>query len=91
MIHRHPDDIRTNPPDVVTNADRLTIANYSAPNAQGNMEYSGEAAPGTADSDPKWRITKTIYGLDGSLKVRFANSSIKFDCVWDDRENYVYG
>ncbi|MEO5334299.1 MAG: hypothetical protein H7839_19975 [Magnetococcus sp. YQC-5] len=91
MLQRNPDDIRTLTPDVIHSADNMTIKSYSAPNAQGNIIYIGEAPPGTAKSDPFWRITKYFYNVDGSIDIRFSGGTLKFDYVWDNRETYQYG
>jgi hypothetical protein len=49
--------------------------------------YIGEATPGTETSESKWRI----YRLDETggggveLKKQWANGSVAFDQVWDNR------
>ena len=60
-------------------------------NAGGNAEYIGHAAPGSSDSAAAWRIQKLTYNASGNVTaIRFADSSIEFGKVWDDRLAYSY-
>jgi len=58
--------------------------------------YVGEAAPGTLNSDAGWRIYKYEYVIDAETEdmvsgtIRYADGSILFDKVWDDRADYEY-
>lgn len=59
-------------------------------------EYMGEAAPGTLDSEPGWRIYKyecvrdPVSGDMLSGTLRYANGNTRFDKVWDNRADYTY-
>lgn len=54
-----------------------------------DVVYKGEAAPGSSQSDPVWRITKiTFSGED--MSERWANGSAAFDKVWSNRASYTY-
>jgi len=51
--------------------------------------YRGEAIPGSADSDPAWRISRiTMTGDD--LVEQWANATADFVHVWASREAYEY-
>jgi hypothetical protein len=52
--------------------------------------YIGEAAPGSITSDAVWRIKRVAEYSDGLTEVLWANDSVDFDKVWDDRESYTY-
>jgi len=59
-------------------------------------QYFGEAAPGTPDSYPGWRIYRYEYVVDTATgdylfgTIRYANGTTLFDKVWDNREDYDY-
>ena len=57
----------------------------------GRELYVGYAAPGAADDDASWLIFKFSYD-DASLVTskRFADGSVEFDKVWDDRNAYAF-
>lgn len=56
-----------------------------------NVEYIGEAAPGTATSEVKWRIQKITYNAMGlPLTIKWANGSADFDKEFDERTSYAY-
>ena len=56
-----------------------------------NPIYYGEALPGTAKSDSKWRIKKNTYDGSGNLTdIEWADGTYLFNKVWDDRANYTY-
>ena len=58
--------------------------------------YIGEAAPGTLNSSPGWRIYKYEYMTDPATgdvlsgTIRYANGTTNFDKVWDARSEYEY-
>jgi hypothetical protein len=55
-----------------------------------NELYRAEADPGTADSEPKWRIRKIAIATDDDVTTTWANGSSSFVHVWDDRFIYLY-
>ena len=75
----------------------FTMSNYST-----NMDYGtnfevlhvGEAAPGTPNNAPGWRIYRYGYVIvDGDpeiSEVKFAGGNKNFDKVWDNRTDYEY-
>lgn len=72
------------------------IENFDPP-AETRMEtvgaytYIGEAEPGSADTDPVWRIHRV-----SSTAIRWANKRAKFENVWEsspgnaDYATYTY-
>lgn len=62
-------------------------------NGSGQPEYIGEAWPGTATSEAKWRIKKMEYD-DGKYKPPtgqvWADGEASFSKVWDNRASYSY-
>ena len=53
--------------------------------------YKGKAAPGIADSEPFWKITKiTISQIDDDVVESWANGDANEDKIWDDRITYTY-
>jgi len=75
----------------------FTMSNYST-----NLDYGanfevlhvGEAAPGTPNNAPGWRIYRYGYVIvDGDpeiSEVKFASGNKNFDKVWDLRADYEY-
>lgn len=61
--------------------------------SSGQIEYLGEAAPGTLTSSSRWRIRKFEYD-DGNTKPAtgelWANGNAEYDKVWDDRTTYDF-
>jgi len=53
--------------------------------------YKGEAAVGSLDADPVWRIRKLTIATDGDVKEEWAGSSASFNKVWSDRASLLYG
>lgn len=51
--------------------------------------YLGLADPGTSESDPFWQIQVTAINGD-DVATDFANGSIEFNQVWDDRTKLSY-
>lgn len=60
--------------------------------ANDNAEYVGEAPPGTATSDARWRIMKISYdGNNNATSILWANGeSSKFTQIWDNRASLSY-
>lgn len=52
--------------------------------------YRGEAAPGSIESDPVWRIRKIAISLDGDVSEEWADGNANFDNVWADRLALTY-
>ena len=56
--------------------------------------YRGEAAPGSSESDPVWRIRRFTFvtGPDGKQDVNetWASGTANFDHVWNDRATVEY-
>jgi hypothetical protein len=53
--------------------------------------YYGFAAPGKLTSDPGWQIRELTLDTNGrSVRVKFANGSLGYDFVWDDRATFDY-
>lgn len=53
--------------------------------------YRGEAAPGSIESDPVWRIRKIAISLDGDVSEEWADGNANFDNIWADRLTLPYG
>lgn len=58
----------------------------------GDFTYVGEAVPGTATSAASWRIFRLDNNPSGDeeLTKLYANASINFDQVWDNRLSLSY-
>jgi len=55
------------------------------------LTYLGEATPGSATSDPTWRVAKYTYdGSNNLTDVQYADGNELFDNVWDDRASLSY-
>lgn len=53
--------------------------------------YAGEADPGSATSDAKWKIMKFTYdGNNNVTDIQFMNKSNAFDQIWDNRAAGIY-
>jgi len=52
--------------------------------------YIGEAPPGTATSEAKWRIRKITYSGTQQTAIEWADGVGTFSKVWDDRTSYSY-
>jgi hypothetical protein len=50
----------------------------------GSTTYIGWAAPGTANSDPAWRIMRIVYS-GSNFTITHADGNVEFDNVWDAR------
>ncbi len=65
----------------------LAIENDS----NGNPIYLGVAAAGTLKSDEGWQIKKLTFDASNNLlDIQFANGTITFVAVWDNRSTYQY-
>lgn len=51
--------------------------------------YIGRALPGTATSGAFWQIQRLTVGAT-ALQLSYADSSVYFDKIWDDRASYTY-
>lgn len=59
-------------------------------NGNGQVEYIGEAVPGSKDAKPVWRIHKRTYEANRLTKIAWANFNAGYDKIWDDRTTYDY-
>lgn len=56
-----------------------------------NLLYRGEAAVGTTDTAPLWRIRRTTFGaVDGDVTEEWAGGTALFDKAWSDRLSLTY-
>lgn len=55
-----------------------------------SLLYRGEAAPGSATSDPVWRIRRITIGGDGDVTEEWAGGTAGFSHAWDDRASLSY-
>ena len=58
-----------------------------------NVFYRGDAASGSLESDPVWRISRVFMYEDGeNIEITFADGNTNFDNIWDNRTilNYPY-
>lgn len=59
--------------------------------ARKNPLYVGRASPGSPRSAAVWQIRKNVFDAQGSLTdIQFANGSMAFDAVWNDRASLSY-
>ena len=59
--------------------------------SDGNITYVGYAVPGSSEDEAKWQIRKFEYDASGNLiAVKFANGTIGFDKIWNNRTSYDY-
>ena len=54
------------------------------------LMYRGEAAPGSVESDPVWRIKRIEFGLDGDVTECWAGGSAGFSYRWSERDSLTY-
>lgn len=59
-------------------------------NASGQVEYVGEAYPGTSTSEARWRIKKIEYNGENPSSVSWADGTSRFTKIWDNRASYSY-
>jgi hypothetical protein len=55
-----------------------------------DLLYRGEAAVGTTNASPLWRIRRIIVGVDGDITEEWSAGNALFDKAWDDRLSGVY-
>lgn len=52
--------------------------------------YRGEAAVGSSEVSPVWRIRKVVIAGDGDITETWANGSASFNKQWNLRTTYTY-
>lgn len=52
--------------------------------------YRGEAAVGSLDNAPAWRIRKLTMNADGDVMETWAGGNANFDKVWANRASLEY-
>lgn len=55
-----------------------------------NELYKGEAAVGSLESSPVWRIRKIILAVDGDVIETWASGTANFDKIWANRLSLSY-
>lgn len=66
----------------------ITVISY---NANQDIEYIGNAAPGSLASESVWKIINLTYDVNDNIEtVVYASGNRKFDKVWDNRASYTY-
>lgn len=55
-----------------------------------NELYKAEAAVGSSESSPVWRIHKVTIAGDNDVSETWANGTSAYDKVWTDRLSYMY-
>ena len=56
-----------------------------------NPIYIGYAVPGSSENEAKWQIRKLEYDDAGNLvSVKFAEGTVGFDKIWNNRASYNY-
>lgn len=55
-----------------------------------NLLYKGEAAVGSSESNPVWRIRKIVVGADGDVTEVWAGGTADFTNSWINRASYIY-
>lgn len=55
-----------------------------------NEMYKGEAAVGSSETDPVWRIHKVTLATDSDVTETWASGSSAYDKRWSDRLTYTY-
>jgi hypothetical protein len=57
----------------------------------GANTYKGSAAPGTAESEPGWRISRIYESpTTGNITILWAGGDNRFANVWADRASLAY-
>ena len=59
-------------------------------NGSGQVEFIGEAVPGTQDGAEGWRIHRRTYESNRLIKIAWANFNADFNKKYSDRESYDY-
>jgi len=69
-------------------AQLITVISY---NANQDIEYIGNAAPGSLTSESVWKIISLTYDVNDNIEtVVYASGDRKFDKIWDNRASYTY-
>jgi len=55
-----------------------------------NELYKAEAAVGSSESSPVWRIRKVIIAGDNDVSETWANGTSAYDKIWANRLSYSY-
>lgn len=55
-----------------------------------NVEYIGEANPGTSVASAKWRIKKLVYSGSNVTQILWASGTDLFDKRWSQKATYTY-
>lgn len=76
------------PEDEVPYADRSDLVYDVDGNVTG--KYFAQAAPGSASSDPVWRISYTSYNAEYDGTKQWADGDSLFNNVWDDHLSLSY-
>lgn len=58
--------------------------------ASGFAEYLGFAVPGSSAASAVWLIKKLTYSGTSVTDIQFANGSLAFDQIWNDRVGLSY-
>lgn len=80
-------------PPSANRPDQVSSAAYivkTTDDASGNIEYFGEAPPGSATSAAVWRIRKLTYTAGGNPSWLWAGGVDTFTGIWDNRTALVY-
>ena len=56
----------------------------------GQPIYIGWAQPGSAESDPVWLIAFLEYSAGFFVSKKYANGSLDYNQVWDNRAGLTY-
>jgi len=76
--------------EIVNNLDIATYTSTFAYDVNGDIEYVGDSAPGTAKGDTDWRIKKLVYNAGDVIDVQWAGGVNTFTMEWDERSGYSY-
>lgn len=93
--------VTLNGEDITVNGEYITIGptededdmQYSKRVDSANNDtiiYRGEAAPGSADDAPVWRIVRIEFPSDGDVIEKWAGGTASFTHAWTDRETLTY-
>lgn len=56
-----------------------------------DLLYRGEAAVGSSESAPVWRVRRITFGaVDGDVTEQWAGGTANFDKTWDGRLGFTY-
>lgn len=85
--------------EVITHGIQLIPAPFEEPpvyatrtdvQSDGALIYKAEAAVGTTDSQPLWRISRITIASDDDLTTEWAGGNAAFDKAWTDRLTLGY-